>query len=62
MSYYKTCTKCDERKELIRFAKHAKSRDGYKNVCRKCNGLDVEAVKSVKHRIREYFENKVINP
>jgi len=56
MSNYKTCKKCGERKELIRFARHGLSRDGRKNTCHKCNGFDKEKIKSVSERIKEYFD------
>ena len=32
----KTCSKCKEDKELIYFNKRSESKDGYRNVCKKC--------------------------
>lgn len=56
---YKACTKCKELKQLRQFAVHAKSRDGRKNACRKCHGFKKGKVKSVRERVREYFDAKV---
>lgn len=58
---YKICKECEEKKEMTGFARHGRSRDGRKKICRKCKGLDKEKVKSVRERVREYFENNANN-
>lgn len=56
MKNCKVCENCKKRKKLYQFAVHNLSRDGHVDTCRLCKSREVADVKSVKDRIKLYFE------
>lgn len=57
MTNCKICQSCKKQKRLVAFHIHGRSRDGRVNTCMSCQSSG-DDVKSVKDRIKLYFEEK----
>ena len=58
MTNCKVCTKCGKQKLLTSFYPHNGARDKRMNHCIKCKTFKVVYVKSIREKIKEYFNAK----
>jgi hypothetical protein len=52
----KTCTKCNDTKDLSSFGKYTKNKDGLKEVCKDCRKLEAKEYFKTKDRQRHSLE------